>query len=360
MVQQAKGGRKKIGITGMGMVTPVGGSVEQTCASLRASISRVAASEDLKVRNQKGHKSPVVCGFIAGVTDGQRRFLRLFRMASLATKEALAHAAIAADGLRNCGLYLGLAEQDRPGLDTRAANDLPQYLGHSLGAAGLEGRSEVFTCGHASIFYAVRKALIDLESGKCRQALVGCVDTYLDELTLTWLFKTNRLKTAETHKGFFPGEGAAFFVLEDESEAKRRKVDLIARIGGIAIAIEPNTIYSEKPCKGEGLTTCVNQTLASVQGGFSKPGLTLSDLNGERYRALEWGLVVSRVPLPLESGANVWHPADCMGDAGSATGAINVCVATVAMRKGYANSPSALVWGSSDYGDRGSCIVQQN
>lgn len=360
MAQQPTIKQKQIGITAMGMVTPVGASVEQTCASLRASISRLAVSTDLKIRSPKGQKVPVVCGSVAGVTDGQRRFLRLFRMASSAIKEAFANAALVPEELRNSGLYLGLAEQDRPGLDTRAANDLPRYLGKVLGASGLESRSEVFTCGHASIFYAVRKALSDLESGKYQRAVVGCVDTYLDELTLKWLSMNNRLKTEETNKGFFPGEAAAFFVLEDESVAKLRKMYAIARIGGVAIAVEPNTIYSEQPCKGDGLTTCLNQTLASLQAGLTKPSIALSDLNGERYRALEWGLVVSRIPLPLESGAKVWHVADCMGDAGAATGAINICFGAVAMRKGYADSQSVLVWGSSDYGDRASCFVHTN
>ena len=81
------------------------------------------------------------------------------------------------------------------------------------------------------------------------------------------------------------------------------------------------------------------------------------DLNGERYRANEWGHALSRsfgASVPPEL---VWHPADCLGDCGAAAGVLNVIFGTLALARRSVPDGEVLVWGSSDDGERGAALL---
>ena len=50
-----------------------------------------------------------------------------------------------------------------------------------------------------------------------------------------------------------------------------------------------------------------------------------------------------------------WNPADCIGDAGAAMGALLLAWASVALAKQYTNTERVLVWGASDDGLKRGC-----
>lgn len=348
----------EIVVTGLGMVTPVGHNSKQTCASIRAGIARLTESEEFLIPNEKGHLAPVLCGAVSGITDGHRRFLRILRMAVPACCEAIMESRITKENIKHCGLYIGLPEQDRPGMDTRAEKSLANRIGRALEAEDVATRTQVFTAGHSAVYYALQEALKDLMDGKYRYGIIGAVDTYLDEMTLKFLQDFDRLRTKENSKGFIPSEGAAFFVLETHYSAVNRKVLALAKMQGAATALEKNTIYEDAPCKGEGLSESIQKTLLFLDDRGTQTGLVICDLNGERYRSLEWGLAVSRALRSNRIPLTTWHPSDCIGDTGAASGAINICLGVTALVRGYANSTNIMLWGSSDYGDRGSAYLR--
>ena len=80
---------------------------------------------------------------------------------------------------------------------------------------------------------------------------------------------------------------------------------------------------------------------------------------------MEWGLTVVRAlgDLRRPNGGpdvdEVWHPADCIGDCGAASGTLDAVWAIEAMRKGSANSDRALVWGASDGRLRAAVILER-
>ena len=347
----------KFNIRSLGMVTPVGHNAKQSCTSIRAGISRFSESE-FRIPDQKDHMFSVQCAAATGITDGHRRFLRIFRMAMMAFEEVILQSKMTEAEIRRSGLYLCLAEDDRPGMDNRAEQHLVKRMSEVLGLEDFSARSKVINKGHASVFFAIQEAIKDLEQNKYQFAIIGGVDTYLDELTLIWLQDFNFLKTDTHNDGFIPGEAAAFFVLERQRVAIGRKYTPIAKIEGGATSNEENSIYDEKPCKGEGLNQSINKTFLSLEDGGVQTGLVICDLNGQRYRAMEWGLATSRAfresVLPFE----VWHPADCIGNTGAAAGPINICHGAMALSCGYAVSPNILVWGSSDDGERGSVYLR--
>jgi 3-oxoacyl-[acyl-carrier-protein] synthase I len=73
----------------------------------------------------------------------------------------------------------------------------------------------------------------------------------------------------------------------------------------------------------------------------------LCDLNGESYRAFEWGVVAARLG---DRGAleRLVHPAVCLGDIGAATFGVLTTAVAAAFRRGYAAADEAIIWTSSD------------
>jgi 3-oxoacyl-[acyl-carrier-protein] synthase I len=345
-------------LTGVGMVTPVGHTAMQSCASMKAGISRISESPEFRIRDEKGHFVPLNCASVGGVTDGQRRFLRHYRLAVRAFTEAIGQANLDTPELVDAGIYLCICEPERIKIDSRIQDQLIRRICKAIDVPDLASKTQVFPLGHAGVFYALQEAIADLAFGRIRHAIVGAVDSYLDEATLGWLADINRLKTDRTVNGIIPGEGAAFVVLEDGKAAAARGASPLARLDGVATTMESHGIYSDTPCRGEGLTSSLQSTLAALSDGGVDTAVVVCDLNGERYRALEWGLSLGRALGTVRRSPAVWHPAGSIGDAGAAAGSINLAMGAVAVAKGYAGRGQVLVWGSSDEGLRGSAYLR--
>jgi 3-oxoacyl-[acyl-carrier-protein] synthase-1 len=257
--------------------------------------------------------------------------------------------------LNDTALYLVLAEPERPGMDQRVETDLVRKIARVLRLVDPSSHTTITKTGHAGVFDAVQAAAGAIVTGRCSRAIIGAVDGYLDELTLSWLYDTGRLKSEDNPKGFVPGEAAAFLVLERHSAVQKRNAQALAKLVGIGYAIESNSIYDKSPCTGDGLTSAIRSALEGLDG--STLTLVVCDLNGERYRANEWGLA-----LPRSFGASappelLWHPADCLGDCGAAAGALNVVFGALALARRSVADGSVLVWGSSDDGERGAALL---
>ena len=81
----------------------------------------------------------------------------------------------------------------------------------------------------------------------------------------------------------------------------------------------------------------------------------ISDLNGETYRAHEWGGVLVRLKETqgnLLDSLQHWCPALGFGDTGAASGAVSVCVANAAFERGYAPALDAVILSAADDGQR--------
>ena len=214
----------------------------------------------------------------------------------------------------------------------------------------------VSSTGHAGVFGAVQSAAHAIATRRWSRAIVGAVDGYLDEFTLEWLHDTGRLKTEDNPKGFVPGEAAAFVVLETLSAVQARAGKALARLVGVGNTIESNSIYDKSPCTGDGLTGAIRSALEAA-GAASSLALVVCDLNGERYRANEWGFAMSRSFSAGSSPAVLWHPADCLGDCGAAAGVLNMVFGTLALARRCVTDGDVLVWGSSDDGERGAALL---
>jgi 3-oxoacyl-[acyl-carrier-protein] synthase-1 len=342
-------------VSAVGMVSPVGHSAAVTFASVKAGLARIAESPELRIRDDRGKLMTVTCAAVTGITDGHRRYLRLFRLAVRALSQTLKSAALDHVDLDRATMHLVLAEPGRPGMDHRVEQDLARKM---LLALGLEAplHTIVTTEGHAGIFEALGSAMSSIASGSTDRAIVGAVDGYLDELTLQWLKDTERLKSEDNPKGFVPGEAAGFLMLERQSAVAARGGRGLARLAGTGYALESHSIYDKTPSTGAGLTGAIRSAL-TASGEEPPLSLVVCDLNGERYRANEWGLVLSRAFESNQAPESLWHPADCVGDCGAAAGILNTVVATLAVAQDRSRNDSALVWGASDDGQRGAAML---
>lgn len=342
-------------VSGVSAVTAVGHNAPVSYGAVKAGLARIGTSTDLTIRDTHGKRMPPTCAAVIGVTDGHRRYLRHYRLAVRAFAEVLAHGGLQNAHVANTAVYLCLAEEERPGFDERVAAELPDHIARSLELADLAARTTIIKSGHAGIYEAAQQAALGLASGQFQRAIIGAVDSYLDELTLEWLQDMGRLKTDDNTKGFIPGEAAAFLVLENASSVQERGGRLLARLTGLGSASEAATIYDDKPSTGRGLAQALQTAL---RGQHTPVALVVCDLNGERYRANEWGYAMPRAFANTGTPAMLWHPADCVGDSGSAAGALNLVFGALALARRDAPAGCVLAWGSSDDQQRGAARLE--
>ncbi len=350
-------------ITGVGAVSPVGLSAPSTCAALRAGIARLREMETHAVDGELFDKQPVIGGrvptewFAAGPVQeewpGHERFkvppppppealvesghARLVELAVPAVREAWQSTGLAAHSPRNFGLYLGTSEDDDP---NPVADAVVRALGAKPDVVAAERQ------GRSAALVAADRAFRDLQAGRVSCALVGGVDSLLRRERLERLDAAGALKSASSPQGVIPGEAAAFIVLEPASLAQSRGASALARLCSTVVVEEP-TAGTDAPNQAVGLTRALRAARAALGASVSSM-LMVCDLNGDRYRGLEWSLARLRALAGIPGNLTLWHPADCIGDVGAASGALNAAWSVTALRKAYAGADHVLVWGASD------------
>jgi len=358
-------------VTGVGAMTPVGLSAPASCAALRAGIARLGEIETHYVDGELFDLAPVVGGrvptewFSGGPVEwewpGHERFdvapppspeklvvdgpERLVEIAVPAAREALKSAGFAPPS-GEAGLFIGLDEGEDP-------EPLERALRPVVGTACRV--FEMHTAGRAAGLLALDDALEALAEDRVDSAIVGGVDSWIRAPVLRRLDAAGILRSAGNPQGLIPGEAAAFVVLERGDQAKGRGVKVLARCLAAATADEA-TAGTDDPNQGVGLTTALREA-AGAAGGFEVPPLVVCDLNGDRYRASEWSMAAIRTLGTLHGDMSLWHPADCIGDPGAASGIVNIVWAVAAFGKRYAPAERALIWGASEGPARGAAVL---
>jgi 3-oxoacyl-[acyl-carrier-protein] synthase-1 len=81
-------------------------------------------------------------------------------------------------------------------------------------------------------------------------------------------------------------------------------------------------------------------------------------MNGEPYRADEYGFACLRTAEAFQSASDFAAPADCWGDVSAASAPLGIILAAIAGRKAYAKGRHAFVWASSEGGERGAGLFE--
>jgi 3-oxoacyl-[acyl-carrier-protein] synthase-1 len=341
-----------IHITALGASTPVGRDPWSSAAAVRAGISGI--SEHPYMVDTVGEPMrAVIAPWLEIELSGARRLEALLLPAIDQVIDPLSEA-------RGARLRLALAlalPAPRPGLPGRLESTLRKAIEEKY--RDTFEAVAVFPYGHAAGLLALEAAATRLAQGIYDACIVVGVDSYIDPDTLEWLEECDQLHSAgplSNAWGFIPGEGAGAILLVRSVILERLHLVSLGRILGPGTAFERNGIKGTTPCIGEGLTQAFRVALQELpQGG--KITDIYCDMNGEPYRADEYGFACARIDETFESASDFVAPADAWGDVSAATGPLLVMLAVIAAAKSYANGQLALVWSSSEGGERAAALI---
>jgi 3-oxoacyl-[acyl-carrier-protein] synthase-1 len=198
---------------------------------------------------------------------------------------------------------------------------------------------------------AIQSAWDAISSGATELALAGGVDSYMEPDTLEWLEAHDQVHSAGSDNnayGFIPGEASGFVLLASDVTAARLRLDAALELVKVAFARERNLIKTDSVCTGEGMS----ELFRLLTDETWRADHLYCDMNGEPYRADEFGFAVIRAGEVFADPSSFTAPADCWGDVGAASGPLFLMLAEFANRKGYTPGPVISAFTSSESGER--------
>ncbi|HEY1309217.1 MAG TPA: beta-ketoacyl synthase N-terminal-like domain-containing protein [Vicinamibacterales bacterium] len=329
-------------IIGAGAQTPVGRSLLASAAAIRCNISAAAEHPFMIDR----HGEPMVVARAPWLDLRSSLDARITELAVDAAKEAIYPIAPRFASLkRHMHLYIALSADS---LDDRVRRVIADRVAAGLdlldeGAASLGERLVRVADGHAAGLLALENAVRDIQRGKVELALVGGADSWIVPERLESIDYAGRMHTVKDSWGFMPGEGAAFTLLTTGAIARRFGVEPLGEILSVACTGEEMLMATRTVCTGQGLTAAF---VAALEG---QPRVThtFCDLNGEIYRAEEYGFAITRTGSAFENADRFTAAAAVCGDVGSASGSLAVGLSVAAFARSAGEGPVHLAWSSS-------------
>lgn len=343
---------ERVVIAGIGAATAVGRGAWESAAAVRAGISGFA--QHPYMIDTAGE--PMRVAMAPWLDIGLQGVERFDALLVPAIEEALVGLAAPRTAPGRWAIALALPEP-RPGLPQGLARELLARIDRRWGA--LFASAAAFDAGHAAGLLGMHAALAKLRAGQLDACLVAGVESYLEPETLEWLEESDQLHGAgplNNAWGFIPGEAGAALLLAREDVARGEGLLVLGTLLSSGTAFEPKRIKTETVCLGEGLTEAFRAALEGLPAG-AKVSDIYCDMNGEPYRADEFGFTALRTKEHFESASDFVAPADCWGDVGAAGGLLHIVLACAAAAKGYAGGELAFAWASAEGGQRAAALV---
>jgi 3-oxoacyl-[acyl-carrier-protein] synthase II len=349
---------RRVLVTGLGAVTPLGGDAPSTWEALLAGYSGV-----VRIEAAWADAIPVRIAGVVQADIGQRltvpqtkRLDRAEQFAMLAGREAWEDAG-APDvdperfavviGSAIGGLTTTLAQQAQLEENPRRvsphtvtmmmANGAAAWLAIELGAkAG--ARTPVSACASGS--EAILMGWEMIRAGSADIVLVGGTEACITGLTLDALAQTRALSRRQDEPwaasrpfdterdGFVLGEGAAVLILESEEHARRRGARVIAEVAGAALTSDALDIVNADPVNQERTMRLALRS-ASVEPSdvaFVHAHATSTPVGDANEGFAIASVVGPEVPVTSTKGA--------LGHLLGAAGALGAVVAAQALRAG--------------------------
>ena len=354
-------------VDALGMVTALGHDAATSCAAIRAGLTRAAPVAEAEVLDPDAQVMvPVIGHAVWGLTEGKAalaRWLTLGRhaVADVRRSGRLPAASDAAFWARTAFVIVSpVLDDDRfvfaP--ECHAASIETTFIAPLLRQLGLPFESRhVYHLpeGRTGAARAVVGAEQLLSNGTVDAVLVLAMDSYLDGHSLMWLTESERLKAPDQPAGLMPGEAAAAVLLTRDAGATAGPP--IARIRAAAVDSEDGDYVSGERHHGRALARALTTALTTC--GRSTPVVTdlYGDLNGEAWRAYEFGAALSQIPADLLQAGPFVAPAVSIGETGAASTLASIAIAARALERGYATAETALVTAMADAGQVAALVV---
>ena len=341
-------------VAGVGAQTALGSSAPASAAAVRAGISLF--TEHPFLFDENGDE------YLVAQTDyleiDLRGAARLAELTGPAVAESLAPITAVSGGVPAIPVYLGLPAK-RPGRSPDAAKAVIERVQTEIDRTQLQpGMVKFVETGHCAGTMAIQAAWRAVRSGEVEIALAGGVESYLETETMAWLAENDQVHGANANPwGFVPGEAAGFALLVSERVAHRLEDPPMLEVLTAATARETMLIKTGAICLGAGLTNLF-KSLAAELAPDTQADRLLCDMNGEPYRADEFGFATGRSGAMFRDPSAFETPAISWGDVGAATGPLLIALADAAARKGYGPGPLTAAFTSAESGERCGFVVR--
>ena len=328
--------KKPLQIVGSGLVTSVGLSAAAAAAAIRAAVSNAQLTRFMDWGGEwiAAHVVPI---------EAPNPRAKLLQMAATAIGECLA--SVARESSKGTALVLCLPEPARPSTGHEVGESAVAELSDMVGA-DFSAHSSTIAAGRVGGFVALHRARTLLYEGNADAVLVAGVDSYVNWPALSHFENRYRLLTSKNSDGFLPGEAAAAVMVT------RPVAGTALRCDGLGFAKESATVDASVPLRADGLVEAIRAAARDADCGPQDFDLRITALSGEQYYFKEAALAMARLIRDPMAEAELWHPADCVGEVGAAAGPLAMTVAAIACAKGYAPATRILCHLSNDGAER--------
>lgn len=351
----AAAARPTLAVQGVGLVTAVGLCAPASCAAFRAKISNPTETRFIDGAGQW------IMAHQVELEQPWRGLSKLARMAARAIKEALQD--VPRLQWAKVPMLLCVAEPERPGrlgsLDAQLAPMIQDLLGD--GPRFDHARSAQVAQGRVGVAVALKGARRLLAETEVPHVLVVATDSLITWPTLGPLEREDRLLTERNSNGFMPGEAAGALLLGRAGTAGAAAATSQGgelTITGLGFASEAAYIASDEPLRGDGLANAIRAALDDADLAMHDIDCRITDVSGEHYYFKEAALALSRTLRQRKEEFDIWHPAECTGEVGAASGATVLTLAHAACAKRYTLGPRVLAHWANDSGQRAAAVLQ--
>ena len=359
--------RKRVVITGLGAISPVGLNVTETWDALLAGKSGAAPITHFDASDHKTQFAAEVKGFDADALFGRRdarRMDRYSQFALAAAQQAVADAALDINddnrdrigaligtGIGGVGTLLEQADLMREKDASRVspflipmmlADTAPGMIAINMGVRG-PNMSVVTACATGS--NALGEAAEIIRRGSADVMIAGGGEAAITKLTMAGMNSMGALSTRNdeptrasrpfdaNRDGFLMGEGAAVLILESLEHARARGANILAEVSGYGTT--DDAYHISAPAEGgEGAALCMqialeNARLTVDDIGYINAHGTSTDLNDKGETAAIKTVFGERAyQIPVSSTKSM------TGHLLGASGALEALICTKAINEG--------------------------
>ena len=365
---------KDVCVTALGMATALAPNLPDSWAAFRAGINRVSHLETITPDFDEAlGEEPIAAYRAAYLAEGYCSGAKAVLLGRLALCDLVQRATLRKDDWQRTGIVVYLSDWgllgeisapfdgDADGSETPSElwqEDYAKLIPRMLAASGIsisEDNRHILFGAHAGFVDALQLAANLVAGRKLDRCLVGAVDSTLDPEFLIAAAVKGLLKTPLNPVGFVPGEAAAFALVERTRDARPGRPPLASFSCGPLVPGEFDS-RSQKSPDGDRLARAI-RNLFDAWPLNTEVAVVIGDLNGDEYRARNWGSALTRLVGHNAGRASIWIPALGFGEMGAATGAVGLCLATRAVELGRVPQASVLTWLTDESGAAAAMMI---
>ncbi|WP_298905920.1 beta-ketoacyl-ACP synthase [uncultured Nostoc sp.] len=261
----------KVCVTGIGLISALGGSLEDSWQNL------LAGKSGIRLHQPFPEITPLPLGLIVQQSS------ELPMLTQMVVASALQDAELVSP-LADCAVVIGSSRSYQASWEMLARqmyedtakpvssfgnwlDTLPHM--NAIAAARQIGASGIVLAPMAACatgIWSIAQAALLIQTGQCQQALAGAVEAPITRLTLAGfqqmgaLAKTGAYPFDLHREGLVLGEGGAVFVLESAELAKQRQAKVYGEILGFGLTNDAYHTNSPEP-QGKNAIAAINQCL---------------------------------------------------------------------------------------------------